>query len=202
MFNVNLYKPNTKSNARNISFSGVQRLLPNKNYTKKNIKLISIDIDGTISDRRTNSVSQEVKKAINSAADRGIKVVLNTGRDYEEALKIAEELDMDIPIICNYGKYIKQSGELIYKNPNDRVDLKGDSLGYFANLYGIKKENIMSIGNDVEDISMFKKSGVAVLIEGNSYTDEIKPFAQYIADNANHSAVALAIEKLVLGIKF
>lgn len=140
----------------------------------------------------------EVKKAVKSVINKGIKVILNTGRDYEEAAKIAEELDINTPIICNYGKYIKQSGELIYENPSERVDLKGDTLEYMADNLGIKKENIMSIGNDVEDISMFKKSGTSILIEGGSYFDEIKPFANYTVSNLNKCGVALAIEKLVL----
>ena len=198
MIRLNLYKPNTKPNSRNnICFTGAERLLPNKQYPKKLIKLIALDIDGTISDRATNLVNQDVKTAIKMVINKGIKVILNTGRDYDEASIIARELDLNIPIICNYGKYIKQAGELVYKNPSNRVDLKGDSLEYIANIWGINKENIMSIGNDVEDISMFKKSGTAVLIEGSNYIDDIKPFANYIADNSDKSAVALAIKKLV-----
>ena len=65
-------------------------------------------------------------------------------------------------------------------------------------MWGIKKENIMSIGNDLEDISMFKKSGIAVVIEGSTDFEEIKPFAHYITDNLNKSGVVLAIKKLLL----
>ena len=201
MMNVRLYHANTKVRPRNISFSGAQRLLPNMNYPKKNIKLIVLDIDGTISDRQTNRVSFEVKSAIKSVTNRGITVILNTGRDYEEAAKVAEELNLDTPIICNYGKYIKKAGKIIYENPSHRVDLKGDSLEYLATKLGIKKENIMSVGNDVEDISMFKKSGVAVLLSSRGYKSDsygdIKQFAHYFADNSDNSAVALAIKKLV-----
>lgn len=198
MIRLNLYKPNTKSNSQNnICFTGAERLLPNKQYPKKLIRLIALDIDGTVSDRATNLVNNEVKTAIKMAINKGIKVILNTGRDYDEAEIIAKELDLNIPIICNYGKYIKQAGKLVYENPSNKVDLKGDSLEYIANIWGIKKENIMAIGNDVEDISMFKKSGTAVLIEGSSYIDDIKPFANYIADNSDKSAVALAIKKLI-----
>jgi len=184
-----------------VSFSGAQRLLPEGNYPKKLIKLISLDIDGTISDRRTNSVTDEVKEAIKSVMDRGIKVVLNTGRDFEEAQQIAEQLNLCTPIICKYGTYIKQDGKVLYKSPIDKVDLKGDTLEYFANQMGIKKENIMSIGNDVEDVSMFRKSGMAVFIENNdSLFDDnyIRPFANYFTDNESYSGVALAIKKLVL----
>lgn len=89
-------------------------------------------------------------------------------------------------------------GKLIYENPSNKVDLKGDSLKYFANICGIKKENILSIGNDVEDISMFKVSGTSVVIDGSNSISEIKPFAHYLTDNFNKSGVALAIKKLIL----
>lgn len=189
---------NKLNTTKNIGFSGAERLLPNKQYLKRNIKLIVLDIDGTISDRSTNSVATEIKMILKTAINKGVKVILNTGRDYEEATTIAKELNLNTPIICNYGKYIKQAGKLIYENPSKQVDLKGDSLEYIANMWGIKKEHIMSIGNDVEDISMFKKSGIAVLIEGSSYCDAIKPFVNYITDNLNKSGVALAIKKLLL----
>ena len=217
MIRVNPYSFSTKSyskknvavpsvyssrvSAPEVSFFGAQRLLPNGNYPKKLIKLISLDIDGTISDRLSNKVSDELKEAVKSVMSRGIKVILNTGRHYEDALKVAKELDLDSPIICNYGQYIKQNGRLIYENPIYKVDLKGDTLEYLANQMGIKKENIMSIGNDYEDASMFKKSGTAVFIENNYSSffdgDEARPFANYITDNENYSGVALAIKKLV-----
>ena len=216
MIRVNPYSFNTKSYSRKnatarggtfskvishpVSFSGAQRLLPNGNYPKKVIKLISLDIDGTISDRATNRVTDEVKDAIKSVMDRGIMVVLNTGRDYQDTLKVSNELGLETPVICNYGTYIKQGGKILYQNPVDRIDLKGDTLEYFANQLGIKKENIMSIGNDVEDISMFRKSGVSVFLENNHYLfddDYISPYADYIVDNQNNSAVALAIKKLI-----
>ncbi len=199
MINLNLYKHDIKTNiSKNICFTGAERLLPNKQYPKKLIKLIVLDIDGTISDRATNAINPEIKAAIQSVINKGIKVILNTGRDYDEALIIAKELNVDTPIICNYGKYIKHNRKLIYENPSNQVDLKGDSLEYIANIWGIKKENIMAIGNDVEDISMFTKSGTSVLIEGSSYINDIKPFAHYIVDNFNKSGVALAIKKLIL----
>lgn len=199
MITVHSYNRDKNSIAgSNIMFSGAQKLSPDSQYSKRKIMLIALDIDGTISDRMTNKVSPEIKAAIKKVVNKGIKVVLNTGRDYEEAAKIAEELNLNTPIICNYGKYIKQSGKLLYENPSKHVDLKGETLEYIAKQWGIKQENIMSIGNDLEDISMFKKSGIAVALEGSSYFDEIKPFAHYIADNCGKSGVALALKKLVL----
>lgn len=203
MIKILTYNPNQKINTRtnttkNISFKGALRILPNKNYTKKIIKLISLDIDGTISDRENNKVNSEVKKEITKAIKNSIIIILNTGRDYNSAALIAKELNLNTPIICNYGKYIRQNRQLIYENPSERVDLKGDTLEYLANKYGIRKENIMSIGNDVEDVSMFNKSGISVLVENNNDTTDIKNFADYTVKNTDKSAVALIFKKLLL----
>lgn len=197
MLKVTLYNTNMSTIRDNTSF-GAQKLLPDKFYKKKPIKLIGLDIDGVISDRVTNSVTSEVKKAISDVVNKGIKIILNTGRDYEETEKISQELALETPVICNYGKYIKQKGQIIYENPSDKVDLKGDSLKYLAKLWKIPQKNIMTIGNDVEDVSMFKKSGTAVLVEGGSSFEEIEKFADYTVSNQTKSAVALIIEKLIL----
>jgi len=211
MIKINPYSFNTNLRTRksapsktvitpSVNFTSAQKLYPNGNYPKKLIKLLVLDIDGTISNRSTNTVHNDVKEAVSDLIKRGIKVVLNTGRDYEDATKIAKELNLDTPIICNYGQYIMQDGKILYESPIDKVDLKGDTMEYFANQLGIKKENIMSVGDDVEDVSIFKKSGTAVFVQDNNSpvcVHEIIPFANYIADKENYSAVALAIKKLI-----
>lgn len=201
-FNAKSYK-NSRTNkcvsAPNVSFTSAQKLLPNGIYPKRFIKLLVLDIDGTISDRVSNSVVNELKNAVAEVKKKGIMVILNTGREFKDAQKIAKELNLDTPIICNYGKYIKEDAKTLYENPKDDTNLKGDTLEHFAGQLGIQKEHIMSIGNDVEDISMFKKSGTSVLIENSMDFDDIEPHANYTADyNANSSGVVLAINKLIL----
>lgn len=198
MINFNLYRARNKSSVKKPCFTGAERLFPYKQYPKKAIKLLVLDVDGTISDRISNLIHPDVKTAIKSVIQNGIRVILNTGRDYEDAKKIADEISDSTLIITNYGKYIYENGKIVYENPSQRVDLKGDSLEYVANSLGFKKENIMSIGNDVEDISMFKKSGTSVLVENSNNFEDIVPFANYIVDNKNKSGVALAIKKLIL----
>ena len=42
-------------------------------------KLIALDMDGTLL-KGDNTISQETKKAINLAKEKGIKIVITTGR--------------------------------------------------------------------------------------------------------------------------
>ena len=55
------------------------------------IRLIGIDIDGTLLDSRSR-LPERNRRAVRAAVDRGIHVVLVTGRAYHHALPIAREL--------------------------------------------------------------------------------------------------------------
>ena len=70
------------------------------------IKLIAIDIDGTLLDSRWQ-VSEANRKAIAEAIERGIEVVLVTGRRFDFARPIAEQLPDPLTLVVNNGALIK-----------------------------------------------------------------------------------------------
>ncbi len=70
------------------------------------VKLIAIDIDGTLLDSRWQ-LPEPNRKAIAEAAARGIEVALVTGRRYDFALPIARQLDCPLAMIVNNGAVIK-----------------------------------------------------------------------------------------------
>ena len=72
-----------------------------------NIKLIALDIDGTIMDGRF-IISDRVKKAVKCAVDAGIYVVLATGRMYSATVPIADELGIKTPLITYQGGMVKE----------------------------------------------------------------------------------------------
>ncbi|MCD6449797.1 MAG: HAD family phosphatase [Thermotogaceae bacterium] len=69
------------------------------------IKLIVIDLDGTLLDNKKN-ISEENKRAIKKAIEKGVKVTIFTGRNYHSAKKYLEELDLDIPVTFQNGAFI------------------------------------------------------------------------------------------------
>jgi len=69
------------------------------------IKLIVIDLDGTLLDTKKN-ISEENKKAIKAAVERGVKVTIFTGRNYHSAKRYLEELNLDIPVTFQNGAFI------------------------------------------------------------------------------------------------
>jgi hydroxymethylpyrimidine pyrophosphatase-like HAD family hydrolase len=75
------------------------------------IKMIAMDIDGTLVDVGSR-VSEENARAIAEAAARGIEIVLVTGRRFEFARAIAEQVPCDLCMINSNGAVIKsKSGE-------------------------------------------------------------------------------------------
>ena len=78
------------------------------------IKLVATDIDGTILIPEGN-FTEAVKKCIKNLTEKGIKVVLVTGRMNAAAELIAKDLGLDTPIISYQGGLVKFNGETLYQ---------------------------------------------------------------------------------------
>jgi 5-amino-6-(5-phospho-D-ribitylamino)uracil phosphatase len=75
------------------------------------IKLIAMDLDGTLLDSESK-VPEENARAIAEAASRGIEIVIVTGRRYHSARLIVETLPCELDLIVNNGALIKsKAGE-------------------------------------------------------------------------------------------
>jgi len=70
------------------------------------VRLIALDIDGTLLDSRWQ-VSDANRAAIAEAARRGIEVALVTGRRYDFAMPVARNLDAPLTMIVNNGALIR-----------------------------------------------------------------------------------------------
>lgn len=70
------------------------------------IKLIAMDLDGTLLNSQS-TVPQENARAIAEAAARGIEIVIVTGRRYHSARLIVEALPCELHLIVNNGALIK-----------------------------------------------------------------------------------------------
>src|SRR6266436_2935689 len=72
------------------------------------VRLIALDIDGTLLDSRWR-VSDANRQAIQAATRRGIEVALVTGRRYDFALPVAQDLGCPITMIVNNGGLIRSN---------------------------------------------------------------------------------------------
>ena len=71
------------------------------------IRLIAIDIDGTLLNR-DKQITQHTREAIQAAQAAGIIVTLATARRYENSIPFAEELGITMPLILCDGALIMQ----------------------------------------------------------------------------------------------
>ena len=96
-------------------------------------KLIAIDMDGTLL-KEDKTVSERTKNAIKAAKEKGVQVVIATGRPIDGVTRYLEELDMyhenDCVLTYNGGLVLKtKSREVISK-----IALTGADLHYLHNL--------------------------------------------------------------------
>src|ERR1700733_1336918 len=70
------------------------------------VKMLAMDIDGTLLDSQWK-LPEANRAAIAEAVDRGIEVLLVTGRRFDFARPVAEELDCELLLIVNNGALIK-----------------------------------------------------------------------------------------------
>ena len=71
------------------------------------IRLLAIDIDGTLLDRAGN-VPPENRRAIAAALDRGVQVALVTGRGFTFARPVAEQLDLPVVLVASNGALVRR----------------------------------------------------------------------------------------------
>src|ERR1700687_6336152 len=72
------------------------------------IRLIALDIDGTLLDGRSQLPAIS-RQAILDAAARGIEIALVTGRRYDFAMPIARQIPCPLTMIVNNGAMVKSS---------------------------------------------------------------------------------------------
>ncbi|HEU5317162.1 MAG TPA: Cof-type HAD-IIB family hydrolase [Chloroflexota bacterium] len=85
----------------------------------RSIRLVALDIDGTLLTPEGH-VSPRTARAIRAALDRGVLVLLCTGRIYSEGVRqLGEELGLSLPAIVRNGTAIQdlQTGAVLDRQP-------------------------------------------------------------------------------------
>jgi Cof subfamily protein (haloacid dehalogenase superfamily) len=72
-------------------------------------RLVAIDLDGTLL-RSDGTLGERTRLALRAALQRGVKVVICTGRRFRTTLPILSELQLALPVIVHGGLLIKDAG--------------------------------------------------------------------------------------------
>lgn len=105
----------------------------------------------------------------------------------EDAKEDIEKLNDYVDIVYSWNG----CAELMAKGTS-----KGNAVKILAKKLGIKKDEIMCIGDSRNDLSMFEEAGITVVM-GNA-SEEMKKYADYITESNENSGVAKAIDKFIL----
>lgn len=243
---------------------------------KPDIKLIALDMDGTLLDDR-HEVPEGNRRAIKEAEERGVLVVLSTGRSLKTARDYVLSLELSSYLVTvNGGEIWGPKGELVQRSMVDtehvqwmyelsqkhktgfwatssenvwRNDMpedlfsqewlkfgfhveedeiresvlkelkdkglfeisnsslknievnalginKAKGLQKVCDLLGISMDNVMAVGDSLNDIAMITEAGLGIAM-GNAQ-ETVKEAADYITGTNQDSGVAQAIKKWVL----
>lgn len=73
---------------------------------------------------------------------------------------------------------------------------KAAAMEFLGKLYGIKREEMIAIGDGDNDLLMIEYAGLGISMENGS--EKVKKAAEYITASNDRDGVALAIEKFIL----
>jgi hypothetical protein len=81
------------------------------------LKLVALDVDGTLLDDR-HRISENNRNAIRRAAELGVKIVLCTGRGAMSTVPVMKELGLSgVMITHNGASVIDMDGNVLYEDP-------------------------------------------------------------------------------------
>ena len=121
-----------------------------------NIKLVALDIDGTLL-TSDGQVTPEVFQAIQDAKAQGVHVVLATGRPRSGVLRLLEELHLDQPgdlVITFNGGLIQDAhtGETLYEEHlsyNDYLDIEALARKLAVPMHASTKSGIYTANRNI-----------------------------------------------------
>lgn len=79
------------------------------------MKCVSIDLDGTLLNSK-HEITDETELAIQKLKAKDFEVIINTGRAYNDVIKLPQVQRLECPIFCiNGSNLFNSAGELVYE---------------------------------------------------------------------------------------
>ncbi len=131
----------------------------------KNIKMVLLDLDGTLLNDY-GVVSSRSKKAIVELIKKGIKVVIATGRNYRQANLLTKEIE-GLNYLCSNGAYIElSSGKIL-----DEILLPLDKISKILDNIDLEKNLVFLQSKDKIKTNLGKSKGLMhkFLLKGFRY---------------------------------
>lgn len=154
-------------------------------YRLGKVKLIAFDVDGVFSNGSIYMGNNgEELKAFNTLDGYGIKSMLSIG------IQVAIVTGRDSKIVENRMSALGVS--LIIQGQED----KREALKRLKEHFGLKKEHVVSMGDDMPDLGMFVESGMGISVPNGH--PHIKKQAEYVTRTKGGEGAVRELCDLVL----
>lgn len=144
-------------------------------------------------------IVSNIKEYVNIHNSQIFKLIISSDKPLDD---IKDTIVKQIPLSINHIKKKNQYKDIIINKEYEYLDItpknigKGYALNYLSNFLNVDTNDIMAIGDNVNDIDMLKNCGIGVTLS-DSY-DEIKKIATYTTENTvENSGFAEAVYKFI-----
>lgn len=165
----------------------------NKNLNKDSSKKTSVTIVPNIYDYIKTSDNKVMKIFVCDKHNSIFKSILKRFSEIND-IELLDVSHMTKKIICNGSK--KNILEYFYTEITEKDVDKWYALEYLAKSLNIKPDEIISIGDNINDIKMIEKAGLGIAMKNS--VKEVLDIASNITEfDNNHDGAALEIEKIL-----
>ena len=172
---------------------------------KRKISLVLADVDGTLV-TEDKVLTKRACNAVSALQDAGIRFAITSGRPPLGMAMLFDALDIETPIAgFNGGLFVERDLTILkekttqpyYLDVTNKNANKGAVVEYLSQHIGVPEEEIATIGDQPNDVLMFKRSGFSIAM-GNA-SDEVKAQAAAVTASYNDEGFAKAMEAFILG---
>ena len=165
-----------------------------QNLKKEPTKKTSITIVPNIYDYVKNMDNEKVMKIFICDKHQSVfNSILKRFSEIED-IEILDVSHMSRKIISNGSKDVAL--EYFYTEISEKNVDKWYAIEYLLNKLNIDKTEIISIGDNINDVKMIEQAGLGIAMKGSS--SKVTEVADYVTDfDNNHNGAALAIEKFL-----
>lgn len=171
------------------------------------IKAIALDLDGTLLNSN-KEISTENINVLKKLYEKGINIIIVTGRTFEATKKILNLFDFPIHTICYNGAKILDSstGKTLYELPLDDIIVKNlISVSREHNVHlNLYQDNIWFVENSSSDETLYYSNHTSLIPKEknfDTFNDYRMTKGLFIADNQKlHHIEDILLNKLKLDI--
>ncbi|MFC3883601.1 Cof-type HAD-IIB family hydrolase [Bacillus songklensis] len=158
-------------------------------YTDDHIVTETAEPYASIESNLTGMPVMEVGSFIEAVSEPVVKVLML--KEAEKLAEVEKKLQQELA-----GKLSVMRSKPFFLEFTEVGVTKGTSLDYLTQTLGIKREEVIAMGDSYNDLAMIEFAGLGVAM-GNA-PDDIKAKADYVTDTNMNDGVAKVVEKFVL----